>query len=69
MLAFARDWNGETVIAAANAGEKTQTLFLDGVLAAEDLMTGGVFSVPEGGALRVPLPPVSGRLLRPRGGA
>lgn len=69
VLAFARDWNGETVIAAANAGEKTQTLFLDGVLAAEDLITGGVFSVPEGGALRVPLPPVSGRLLRPRGGA
>ena len=55
VLAFSRTWEGETVIAAVNAGDAPEQLPLDGAF--RDRMSGERF--PD----TFPLPPLTGRLL------
>ena len=55
VLAFSRTWEGETVIAAVNAGDAPEQLPLDGAF--RDRMSGERFTDT------VPLPPLTGRLL------
>ena len=55
VLAFSRTWDGETVIAAVNAGDAPEQLPLDGAF--RDRMSGERFTDT------VPLPPLTGRLL------
>ena len=55
VLTFSRTWEGETVIAAVNAGDAPEQLPLDGAF--RDRMSGERFTDT------VPLPPLTGRLL------
>ena len=63
LLAFARETDAESLVTVVNASSEEQSLSLpwEGG-AAEDLLTGRCFT-PEGGALSLTLPPLTGLLL------
>ncbi len=63
VLAFRRTWEGESVLAAANAGGTEAALPIRGPM--KDLMTGEIFPVPGARRMEVSLPPCTGRLLVP----
>ena len=63
VLAFRRTWEGESVLAAANAGGTEAALPIRGPM--KDLMTGEIFPTPGARRMEVSLPPCTGRLLVP----
>ena len=63
VLAFRRTWEGESVLAAANAGGTEAALPIRGPM--KDLMTGEIFPAPGARRMEVSLPPCTGRLLVP----
>ena len=63
VLAFARDWEGETAVAVMNVGEEAASLTLPWQLGlATDALTGQQFLAADG-EITVLLPPVEGMLL------